>query len=326
MSQRPCTKSFLLILAAIFARNAHAAPPPSAPLTLGQSSLIDQSIANERKIIDLLRQHTPVVETYIQTLHPDPVYREVPTADQHFLGRINFGKVIADVPFQLGARLGLKPGLLAKLKPSNSAFGGASAALHLDFSEQGFVQMLLMDSNSYDRNHYLFTFVRKDFLGTVPTAVFDVRPIARNARGRFLGRIWIETTGGTVVRFNGDFVGGEKDYAEYFHFDSWRTAAQPGIWLPTSFYVEQHDPKSPTGTLIFKAVSNVWGYSLARAADETDNTQLTVVGATDVSNDAPDTSPLSAQHHEVHQAEANLVDPPLPGRPPRRPIRLRPHP
>ncbi len=297
------------IIPLLAALSAHASPPPPAsPLTLGQSSLVDQSILRERKIIEILRQRQPLCETYIQTLRPDPVYREVPTSDQHFLGRINVGKIIGDTPYQQGKPFGLKSSFLARLKPSNPYFGGVTTALHLEFSEQGFVQMLLMDSNSYDRQHYLFTFVRQDFLGTVQTSVFDVRPVTKNAHGRFLGRIWIETSTGNVVRFNGDFAGGEKDFAEYYHFDSWRTNAQPDMWLPTSFYVEQHDPKSPTGTLKFKAVSNVWGYSRARAADDAANTELTVVGATDVSNDAPDVSPLGEQHYLNHQAEINLVD------------------
>ncbi len=312
MTPRSCARhsalTLLLTLCAFTLPAAARPPAPTAPLTLAQSSLIDQSIVRERKVIDLLRERNPLCETYIQTLRPDPVYREVPTSDQHFLGRINVGKIIGDTPYQNGPRFGIKPSFLARFKPSEPYFGGVATALHLEFSEQGFVQMLLMDSNSYDRQHYNFTFVRQDFLGTVQTAVFDVTPTTRNARGRFLGRIWIETTGGSVVRFNGDFAGGEKDFAEYYHFDSWRTNAQPDMWLPTSFYVEQHDPKSPTSTLKFKAVSNVWGYARARAADDEANTELTVVGAQDVSNDAPDVSPLGEQHALVHQAETNLVD------------------
>ena len=72
--------------------------------------------------------------------------------------------------------------------------------------------MLLMDSNSFDKQHYAFGFVRNDFLGNTPTAVFDVTPInGKRAFGRFFGRIWVETRNGNVVRFNGDFSGSEKD-------------------------------------------------------------------------------------------------------------------
>ena len=54
--------------------------------------------------------------------------------------------------------------------------------------------MLLVDSNSYNRQTYTFSFVRNDFLGTIPTVVFDVKPTKGGgaATGRFFGRIWVE--------------------------------------------------------------------------------------------------------------------------------------
>ena len=147
------------------------------------------------------------------------------------------------------------------------------------------------------------------FSATLPTAVFDVTPInGKKDRGRFFGRIWVETRDGNVVRFNGDFAGSEKDYSEYYHFDSWRTNVQPDLWLPTSFYVEESDPKSPTRTLKFKAINHIWGYALKVPAAESENTSMDVVGATDVSNDAQDVSPLGAQRAWVEQAEDNIVE------------------
>ena len=123
--------------------------------------------------------------------------------------------------------------------------------------------MILMDSNAFDREHYTFTFIRNDFLGNIPTAVFDVQPISgKREYGRFFGRIWVETRDGNVVRFNGDFAGSIETMKEFYHFDSWRTNVQPGLWLPTSFYVEESDPKSPESTLKFKAINYVWGYAL----------------------------------------------------------------
>ncbi len=187
-----------------------------------------------------------------------------------------------------------------------TSLGGS---LHLNFHESGFVQMVLMDSNDFDRQHYVFGYVRNDFLGNTPTAVFDVTPInGKRATGRFFGRIWVETRDGNVVRFNGNFAGSEKDYSEFYHFDSWRTNVQPDLWLPTSFYVEESDPKSVSRTLRFKAINHIWGYVLKVPAKETENTSLDVVGATDVSNDAQDVGPLGAQRAWVQQAEDNIVD------------------
>ncbi len=95
---------------------------------------------------------------------------------------------------------------------------------------------------------------------------------------------------------------------EFYHFDSWRTNVQPDLWLPTSFYVEESDPKSNSSTLKFKAINYVWGYVLKVPQNNAEQTSEEVVNATDVSNDAPDVSPLGAQRAWVQQAEDNVVD------------------
>ena len=179
-----------------------------------------------------------------------------------------------------------------------SSITGLGSSLHLNFNEAGFVQMLLMDSNDFDRQHYAFGYVRNEFLGTTPTAVFDVTPVnGKRATGRFFGRIWVETRDGNVVRFNGNFAGSEKDSREFYHFDSWRTNVQPDLWLPTSFYVEESDSKSVSRTLKFKAINHIWGYVLKVPPKEAENTSLDVVGATDVSNEAQDVSPWARSAH-----------------------------
>ena len=68
-------------------------------------------------------------------------------------------------------------GKWASSSTRSAAVTGLGDSLHLQFHESGFVQMLLMDSNSFNRQTYNFTFVRNDFLGSIPTAVFDVTPI-----------------------------------------------------------------------------------------------------------------------------------------------------
>ena len=233
---------------------------------------------------------------------------QTPDSDVHFLGRVNFGHIIGDTSYANGESSDSKGGKLGVLKHSLSYFTNLSGALHLTYHEAGFVQMLLVDSNSYNRATYQFSFVRNDFLGTIPTVVFDVSPIKHNATGRFAGRIWIERNSGNIVRFNGDFAGSEKDISEYYHFDSWRTNVQEGLWLPTSVYIEETDPKSPSHTLKFKAVNYIWGYSLKVPPKEADQATLEVEGATDASQNAPDVSPLQAQREWVQQAEDNVLD------------------
>ena len=279
----------------------------SRKLTASQNALIDKAIAREKVVIAAVKQRAPLVETYVQNMEPDPVLTQVPASDQHFLGRVDFKEVIGDQNYDRNNSS--SGGAFGFFKHSASYITGLGASLHLNFNQAGFVQMLLIDSNGFDRQHYAFGFVRNEFLGNTPTAVFDVTPLpGQDSRGRFFGRLWIETGNGNVVRFNGDFAGSEKGYSEYYHFDSWRTNIQPDLWLPTSAYIEESDPKSISHTLKFKAINHIWGYALKVPSKESENTSLEVVGATDVSNDAQDVSPLGAERAWVQQAEDNIVD------------------
>jgi hypothetical protein len=68
-------------------------------LTPAQSALIDKAIAREGVVIKTLRERAPIVETYIQNMRPDPVMGQIPDSDVHFLGRVNFGKIIGDTGY-----------------------------------------------------------------------------------------------------------------------------------------------------------------------------------------------------------------------------------
>jgi hypothetical protein len=283
---------------------------PGRKLTPAQNALIDKAIVREKEVIKVVKERAPLVETYIQNMKPDPVLLQVPESDQHFLARVDFSKVINDDEYKENkGNFQAKKSKMSFFKDSLGALGGISDSLRLTFHESGFVQMILMDSNSFDRQHYTFTFVRNDFLGNIPTAVFDVQPISgKREYGRFSGRIWVETRDGNVVRFNGDFAGSVETLKEFYHFDSWRTNVQPDLWLPTSFYVEESDPRSAENTLKFKAINYVWGYVLKVPDTNAANTSLDVVNAQDVSNDAPDVSPLGAQREWQQQAEDNVIE------------------
>jgi hypothetical protein len=285
---------------------------PSRKLTASQNQLIDKAIGREKEVVKTVKERAPLVETYIQNMRPDQLLGEVPASDQHFLGRVEFGKIIGAESYAVNKATTLGTGANGKLgflHPSAAFIAGLGNSLHLNFTEGGFVQMLLMDSNDFDRQHYTFGFVRNEFLGTIPTAVFTVKPAkGERSKGRFLGYIWVETRGGNVVRFNGTFAGSEKDVREFYDFDSWRTNVQPNLWLPTSFYLEENDQKSATRTLKFKAINHIWGYVLKVPQKPTESTSLDVVGATDVSNEAPDVIPLGAQRAWVQQAEDNVVE------------------
>ncbi|MES2391268.1 MAG: hypothetical protein V4555_06495 [Acidobacteriota bacterium] len=279
-------------------------------LTPAQNALIDKSVVREAVVVKTLKERLPLVETYIQRMKADPVMFQSPETDLHMLGRVDFGKVIGDVGYAAGKGPQEKKGKFSFFKHSLGYITGLSDSLHLTFSERGFVSMLLVDSNSYNRQTYTFSFVRNDFLGTIPTVVFDVHPTKTGgaATGRFFGRIWIERNGGNIVRFDGDFAGSDADRKEFYHFDSWRTNVQEGLWLPTSVYCEETDPKSPTHVLNFKAINHIWGYQLKVPDSAAEESDLQVQGATDESNQAQDVSPLGAQREWIQQAEDNVIE------------------
>jgi hypothetical protein len=273
-------------------------------LTAAQSALVDRAVAREAVVVKTLRERTPIVETYIQNMRPDPVMGQAPDSDLHFLGRIDFSKVINDTAFARGDTDEKKPNFF---KHSLGYITGLSASLHLTYHESGFVQMLLIDSKDFNRQTYTFHYLRNDFLGTIPTVVFDVEPTKHDARGRFAGRIWIDRNSGNIVRFNGDFDGSTENH-EYFHFDSWRTNVQENLWMPTSVYIEETDPKSPTHSLKFKAVNYIWGYSLKVPAKQAEEGDIQIPDAIDQSAQANDVSPLGAQREWIQQAEDNVIE------------------
>jgi hypothetical protein len=282
-------------------------------LTSGQSALIDRAIVREHAVVAAVKERSPLVETYIQNMRPDPVLTQYPVSDRYFLDRVQFSKVVADQEYEINpvtAHDKGKRSAASVLKSPLSYFAALRGDVKMTYQDNGFVQMILVDAVNFDRGHYLFSFVGNQFLGSVATAVFDVAPAAgKGGAGHFFGRIWVETRGANIVRFNGSFTGSIQAHREYYHFDSWRANVQPDLWLPTSFYVEQSDPNSGTRTLQFKSVSHIWGYQLKVLPPEPDSseTSLSVIGATDVA-DTPDVSPLGAQREWVQQAEDNAVE------------------
>jgi hypothetical protein len=274
-------------------------------LTPAQSALVDKAVAREAVVIKTLRERSPIVETYIQNMRPDPVMGETVDSDVHFLARIDFNKVIGQNTFASGSSEAKTGG---GFKHSLSYITGLSKSLHLSYNDAGFVRMVVIDSAGFDRQHYSFTYLRNEFLGTVPTMVFDVSPIKKTP-GRFFGRIWVERNGGNIVRYDGDLAGNENDNInQYFHFNSVRTNVSEGLWLPYQSYIEETDPKSPSHSLKFKAINQIWGYSLKVPTKDSDQTDLEVQGATDESQQNGDLSPLGAQRQWIQQAEDNVID------------------
>jgi len=278
------------------------------PLTPEQSALVDKAISQEKVLIQAIRKRTPLVETYIQNTKPDVKLYMVPVDDQYMLSRVDFAKGFVDKGFTDRAVKTKK----SFFKGSFEALTGLSKALGLEkftYNPNGFMQMMFLDPSGFDKNHYVFSYVRHEFLGTVRTAVFDVHPKVKGM-GRFFGRIWVEDQDGNVVRFNGTYTGpnAEDSSKYYFHFDSWRMNVQPGEWLPVAVYVEETTRIEGEKTVGLKAQTHFWGYSLKLPTRDSENVSVKVDDAVDNSADSQDVGPLQASRAWVTQAENNVID------------------
>jgi hypothetical protein len=249
---------------------------PARQLTPEQAALVQRAIAQEKVLIKNIKHRTPLVETY--------------------------------TPKQEQIRHGF-------FKGSMEAITDLTKALHLDtqftYSNTGFMEMMFLDPTGFDQQHYVFSFVRREFLGTVRTWVFDVHPKADvKGMGRFYGRIWIEDEGGNVVRFNGTYTGptDEDSAKHYFHFDSWRMNVQPGIWLPVAVYVEETQRTEADKSVGLKAQTHFWGYSLKLPTRDSESVSMKVDDAVDRSDDSQDVGPLQASRMWITQAENNVID------------------
>jgi hypothetical protein len=291
---------------------AHAKKGPKysqvRQLTPEQAALVEKAIGREKVLIKSIQERTPLVETYIQNTRPDDKLYQVPISDVYMLSRVDFGKGFFNETYNPRERD--KRGFF---KSSVASIAGLTRALGLDnhviYKPLGFTEMMFLDPTSFDSEHYMFSFVRREFLGSVRTWVYDVQPKVSDM-GRFYGRIWVEDVDGNIVRLNGTYTGASsEDSAKYyFHFDSWRMNVQPGIWLPVAIYVEETHQTENDKSAGLKAQTHFWGYSLKLPTRESENVSVKVEDAEDKSDDAQDVGPLQATRAWVTQAENNVID------------------
>src|SRR5271154_1059713 len=276
-----------------------AAPEPQQARTMDQ--VIDRVITNENRLDQQIRQYSPLVETYIQNLKPDKDLGYVPAGDKYFLGRADFAKGVQLVSLSDAESKGKK------------IFGsvGNFFSFAMQFLPDGFLQMIFIDTNGFDKQHYKFDYVRREFLGEVRTLVFDVTPLAKSGKGRFAGRIWVEDQDFHIVRFNGAYSGSSRTNY-YFHFDSWRVNTGPNLWLPAFIYSEESDLNfSISKRLSFKAQPRLWGYNLGHSSQEQELSKILIESQTpikDQTTTANDINPVMAQRNWDRQAEDNVVD------------------
>ena len=285
-------------LGATAATNDTAAPDQAKPRTMDQ--VVDRVVSSENHLYQQIHQYQPLVETYIQTLRPDKDLGYTPAGDRYFLGRADFSKGVQLIP--LTQSTGGK---------GRKIFGGIGNffSFAMEFLPDGFLQMIFIDTNGFDRQHYKFDYVRREFLGEVRCLVFDVTPLPKSGKGRFLGRIWVEDQDYTIVRFNGAY-GGSGHSSYYFHFDSWRSNVQPGLWMPSFVYSEERDLHyAISKKLDFKAQTRLWGYNLSQNVQEQELSKILVESpVNDDTQTSNDLAPVQAQRSWDRQAEDNVAD------------------
>src|SRR5215472_4486623 len=198
----------LLVLAGVFFVPPLAAQTQSLPPVGALDQILSKVIAREGQEMKVIGERSPIVETYIQKVRiTENDGSWSPDGDHYFIGRA-----------QLANRLDLLP--LASPSEKTIRHQLASLVRLFDFGTEflpkGFLQMIYPDANGLDTQNYRFDYVRREFLGEVRTLVFDVIPSRRNAKGRFIGRIWVEDRDYTIVRFNGSYSG-HSGSSEKFH-------------------------------------------------------------------------------------------------------------
>jgi len=269
-------------------------PAAAQPTTMDQ--VVDRTIEREHGLMDFLKTRTPLVETYLQNLKLDPQLGPVPSQDHYFLGRVDMAESVDRRDY-----------LSKDSSFQNRLMGGFSKLLKFEYKPMGFSWMIFADREDFDRNHYDFRYVRREFLGDVRCLVFDVTPKKGAGKGRFIGRIWVEDQEYNIVRLNGTYATRPKN-SEFFHMDSWRLNLIPGYWLPAYIYSEEGDfSYGAKDTMAFKAQTRIWGYDLKKNEQGGELTQIRVDSVKDEST-AADASPLQAERQWLQQAEDNVVE------------------
>src|SRR5271166_3155885 len=128
----------LAVALALGALPLTAVPQQQPKLT----EVVDKIVAQEQAEMQSLRQYSPIVETYIQILRPNKDLGAVPNGDKYFLGRAELAKGVEIEPLINGSRA------------KHNMFGGLGSLVSMEFLPRGFLQMIYLDTNGFNRQHY----------------------------------------------------------------------------------------------------------------------------------------------------------------------------
>ncbi len=181
--------------------------------------LLDRIVAREQQFLAKIKYYRPILETYMQETVEGAAAGQPPSADHYMIGRLDLSDGVGHTGFAASQSF---------LKRRGRSLG---------FSSAGFAQMVIPDAEDFNRQTYEFEYVRREFLGDLRCLTFDVRPRQTRVAGKFIGRIWVEDQDYRIVRFNGTYTL-SKASSIFFHFDSWRVSAAPGLFVPAFVYIE----------------------------------------------------------------------------------------
>jgi hypothetical protein len=259
--------------------------------------VVDRLIRNEHALRRRLVASHPVLETYLQELKPDPELGALPKDDVYFLGKLDINKGAGEESLIPAPWLGKR--MMTRV---SSIFSGR-------FIPNGFAEMVVI-SYRFDKAHYNFEFVKREFLGDVRCLVLNVTPKEKE-HGLFIGRLWVEDAGYNIVRMDGTFVS-PPAMQTYVHFDSWRVNAGPNLWLPADIYTEEGAlPHGMMRSVRFKGQTRLWGYEGGKMNNNEQFTDLVVDAPQQVSDQsatASDAPPVEAERLWERQAEDNVLD------------------
>jgi len=275
--------------------NISAQSPTTLQAPHNMDEIIERVTTRERQEVEAFGVYKPIIETYIQIEKADAQMGTVPQSDLYFLGQADFR---------------------GHLKVHSLLESTRKGSLLWSFYPAGFLQMVFVDRAEFDKDHYHFTYRKKEFLGEVRCLVFDVTRTSKARGPRFRGRIWVEDQDFTIVRLNGDYAPEihfsvrhlEDEF--YLHFDSWRINTAPGLWLPAYVFSQELDEPVRFGGPRYKAQTRLWGYGLTPRSREEELNRMLIESSDKVKDEAAqrDRSPLEEQREWRRQAANNVFD------------------
>ncbi len=273
-------------------------PVAGSPATI--ENAIDRITAREQAEVVEIKKQTPIVQTYLQEVKLDKDSGTVPRHDHYYLGQARLSKAAVQEDSML------------------SPFDGMpmKGTMASTFVSAAFLQMIYVDPHTekFNRQHYKFEYVGREFLGEVRCVVFDVTPLPKTGKARFRGRIWAEDQDYTIVRFNGAYTPIDtKNIGLKFnaHFDSWRANVQPGLWLPFYIYMQEMNAKYILGSHErFKAETNLWGYKMSASHKEAEFASMTIDAPTALedNSESHDRSAIESRRVWNSEAEQNVTE------------------